>query len=349
MLDNFYSGDGIETNFTSIWDSLDSLTSEELWQALLSINNIFARSRKVIWDKSNNKENRDYHFETTIWQIIKEREGQIYNTVSDVLGADSPYLPLIEAMKKYRENNPKIFGSDIGSATTKPNTVWLNLWDRKNPENRLLNPEYYVIDVPLKDLVSDEFTEQNINTLHRNMMEKFAKNDTLFYNIKKALWLQGDAIVNPETFVSGESLWEKWKLVLDIWGKKVTLSADMSVGYFSQCVNHMVILENIQVESEDGLKVKYNSVTWGVESLNETSWGARLWTWRMNVNFAFTGKHGTSEWENSAVKTEWKTNSKESPSSQTGSDGKPDSPAGWGGTAGPWTSNSSHWWRPGSK
>jgi hypothetical protein len=57
----------------------------------------------------------------------------------------------------------------------------------------------------------------------------------------------------------------------------------MKVGYFTQCVNHTVILENIQAES-DGFTMKYDSVTWGAEKVSEGTWGINIWTCNFNLH-----------------------------------------------------------------
>ena len=111
-------------------------------------------------------------------------------------------------------------------------------------------------------------------------MEQFATNDTLFHNIKAAFGVKGTPRVKE--FERDSNTW-KWKLTLDIWGKIITLSADMKVGYFTQCVNHTVILENIQAESE-GFTMKYDSVTWGAEKVLEGTWGINIWTCNFNLH-----------------------------------------------------------------
>ena len=266
--------------FSEIWKKLDEFTSGEwktdvyaLWQALMSINNIFARSVKVVWWSS------EYRFTTNMWNIIKEREGQILTTIQDYDGENiTPevkawYKSLIEASAKYREKNPQLFNKMSAPAAQLRNTVWFNLWDRANPENPLFNPEIYSPMVDLKELENLGFDKKAKNKLHERAMRLFANNEALINPIKKALNFEGEFDIK-EFNVDGE----KWKLTLDIKDKngitrKVTLSAWMEFGYFTQCVNHTVVLTDISVETDDGAHLDFNSSVW--EGTNLREWSVR--------------------------------------------------------------------------
>jgi hypothetical protein len=43
----------------------------------------------------------------------------------------------------------------------------------------------------------------------------------------------------------------------------------MKFGYFTQCVNHTVILDDISAENEDGTSVTFNSGVWNGKTYTE--------------------------------------------------------------------------------
>lgn len=295
-------------HFTEIWRKLNDISDiDVLWQALMSINNVFARSVKVRWWGEN------YEFKTinwdaiTMWSIIAEREGQISNTIENYQDIDEPsrraYIALIEASKKYRENNRGKFNKKTAPAASLTNTVWFNLWDKNNPENPLFNPEIYDPMIDLEDLKDYGFKEEDRKALQEHTMRLFASNEILRNPIFKRLWLDGRQFNIGEFKLDGE----KWKLTLeflpkdnlDILPKKVTLSAWMKFGYFTQCVNHTVILNDISLELEDWSNVEFGSDvwedgrvrTWYTSSLVSTR-GVKIW-----VSFGVWEEKQPEEWE----------------------------------------------------
>jgi len=321
--------------FSEIWKKLDEFTNEKketdvyaLWQALMSINNIFARSVKVVWWSS------EYRFTTNMWNIIKEREGQILTTIQDYDGENiTPevkawYKSLIEASAKYREKNPQLFNKMSAPAAQLRNTVWFNLWDRANPENPLFNPEIYSPMVDLKELENLGFDKKAKNKLHERAMRLFANNEALINPIKKVLKLEGDFQIKEFN-----TDWEKWKLTLDIKDKngikrEVILSAWMEFGYFTQCVNHTVMLTDISVETDDGAHLDFNSSVW--EETTQTEWSKQSINSSVRYGTGFSVTWGKEERKENKSE-EPKDNPRSNPS-----DGKPGSipeqePATWDG------------------
>ena len=288
-----------KVNFSEVATKIEAMTDEiSLWQALMSVNNIFARSIKVVWkwqEEVEGKKISKYGLTVPMGNIIKEREGQIRGTVSDKVEEPrkSAYLSLIDASKKYREKNPKKFNIKESKAAQLSNTVWFNLWNSINPENPLFNPEIYEQMVDMKDLEKFGFDEKQKDALHERTMRLYAENSALINPILKALWLEGKE-VKIEGF---ETAGEKWKLKLDIWWKKVTLSAWMKFGYFTQCVNHTVILEGLSAETQDGTNVTFNSGVWENGRYVEGNKSTILSTTEVGGNVSFIVHDGTKEQE----------------------------------------------------
>lgn len=134
------------------------------------------------------------------------------------------------------------------------------------------------------------------------------------------------------------------KITLDISKENVTkqvvLSSDLEFGYFTQCVNHMIILSNISAESSDGERIQFNSWVWERWSYRE--WNKTVFT--STTEFGIGISAITWRWD-SWIKTEWGTNSTELPT--TNPNGTTEVPGG--STAGDGNTNTSHWWRPWGK
>ena len=245
-----------------------------LEQALMSINNLFARSGKVHGagtERIGGVEHNKYNFTMKMGKIIEEREGQIWWTLEERINANNPevkkaYSHLMSATKRHRETHRQYFDVLSSKAAHLNNAVWFNLWDKFNPENPLFNPEIYEKTVDLNDLDKSIFSEADRKVLHERAMRNFVSNSALITPILKALWLEW-ATVTPGNFENGQ-------LTLDISKenskKQITLKADMKFGYFTQCVNHTIILDNISAESSDGTSVQFNSGVW--ENGNYIEW-----------------------------------------------------------------------------
>ena len=289
-----------KVNFSSMIDDLNNLESEvELWQALLSINNIFARVSSVQWWKTEGI----YHFrkyeggkyvEANMGSIIQTRAWEIERKIKNSSlqsEVKNSYTSLIGAMESYRKGNPDYYNATSKERTTLQNAVWINLGNAINIENPLFNPEIYKdSQIALKDL--PDF--QGKDTLQKHAMEVMAKDKSLMWPILQKLNIPlnwGNTI--NYNFIS----YEDWELTIDISGKKVKFKADMSVWYFSQCVNHMILLDNIEVKVE-----------WQWDSVNYWPWVMSWWkviewtkwsvvaTSKFNFDIAWwLGKH--DEWK----------------------------------------------------
>jgi len=244
-----------KVNFSSMIEDLNKLENEvELWQALLSINNVFARVSSVQWWK----EQDIYHFrkyeggkvvDRPMGEIIERRAGEIERKINkSSLNQDvkDSYTSLIGAMENYRKNNPEYYNATSKERTTLQNAVWINLGNAINIENPLFNPEIYKdSQISLKDLPDFKWKD----TLQQHAMEVMAKDKSLMWPILEKLNISldwGNTI--KYEFVSYDP--EAWELTINIQGKRVKFRADMSVWYFSQCVNHMILLDNIEAEVE---------------------------------------------------------------------------------------------------
>ena len=226
---------------------VQNLSGAELWQVLMSVNNLFARVAWVKWwSKDGEYKFVDWHGQgysernVKMSSAIEERAVWIRWTINSSKYLEKPikeaYGNLIGAMEDYRKANPEYYNTDHKASEQMRNAMWINLWNLYNPENPLFNPEIYAgSNISIDKL---EFTWKD--DLHRHALEIFAKNKALMAPILK--WLGFDENTEVKVLENQTGIWE---ITLDINGKNVILKWDLSVGYFAQCINHMLLLSNI--------------------------------------------------------------------------------------------------------
>jgi hypothetical protein len=242
-----YIGEWVK--FSAITDDLKKITNEsELWQAMLSVNNIFARVSSVHWGKD-----WEYHFkryrswelvDRSIWDVIswraKEISRKVTNSWLDTKTKQS-YQNLINFAENHREKNMDKYSAISQKGKVYEGAIWINLWNSISLENPLFNPEVY--ESPVID--SSELKFEWKDALQEHIMKDvIAKNKSLLQPILTALKLKWNRISVVENSYDKEN----WKITLDIDWKNVILGADMKFWYFAQCVNHMLLIDNISAE-----------------------------------------------------------------------------------------------------
>lgn len=248
-----------------LWgDKFKNLNWDALAQAMMAINNVFARSKQVRWWKEN-----EYEFkwpdgrQKYMSAIIKERE-KIQDTLNNKVDSSEAkewYKSLFNAVSQYVKGNPKNFNVYSSKIASLGNTIGFNLWDKDNPENPLFNPEAYANVVDAIELEKYWLTPDAREWLHKRNMESFAKNPALVNPVLEMVWIETKDL-KLKDIVKQDKMkmnWNRCELELDIWGKKYTLSSWMKFWFFPQCVNHMLILTDITITGEDGTSVKFNS------------------------------------------------------------------------------------------
>ncbi len=289
-----------KVNFSKIIDDLKNLEGAELGKALMSINNVFARVSSVHWWQDG-----EYHFwrynkdgkwvERTMGDITEARAGEIIKRINESgIEEAMEYVNLIKFAEKYKTIDDKHI--EYYKATHKKpekmaNAIWINLGNPNNFENPLFNPEVYWESVI--DLKDAEFEWKDI--LKGRALKTIAKNAALLHPILIELWFEeeyiNELIKNKKP--SNEDLkYEEWKLQisLDIDGKNVivSLDADMKFAYFAQCVNHMLVLDNIKASIPWGWSAEFGpSVMWD-GNINEWIVGNMFTSSKTSGDIAFT-------------------------------------------------------------
>jgi len=279
--------------FSSIEKDLRDIDEKELWQVLLSINNIFARVSSVHgWNDG------EYHFK-------KYRNGEALNrSMGDVISGElgraneirrkvetsglnddikKAYQKLIDFAENHRKNNSGEYSKESQKGRVYEWAIWINLWNAISLENPLFNPEIYVSPVIDSDKLNFEWKD----VLRKHLMEDvIIKNKALSQPILSKLWVElkdGDDLSKHASYDE-----KTWKIKLDIDWKNVILSADMKFGYFAQCVNHMLLLDNITAEIPGQGSVTFNSSFIKNGTLMETTASESLWKYKAGGYIAAT-------------------------------------------------------------
>ncbi len=296
-----------QSHFSDVLTELDKIENNvTLWQALMSIRNVFARAQSVKWGTDG-----QYHFgKESMSDIIARRAWSTkrWEQIKWTLKRSnipeeykSGYLALLKASEDYRIAHPELFNKKEAKAALLDNTIWFNLWDHTNPENPLFNPQIYDPMVDLNALEGFGFSADQRNALHKRAMENVANNTVLITPILKYLWL--DEWTKPTI-----KEFKDWQLTLDVWGKQVILNAKLNFGYFTQCVNHTIILSDISATWPDGTSVQFNSGVWQTWSYREWNKSTITSTTSITIGVAaVTGRGGETQWSMPGNgKTGWK-------------------------------------------
>ena len=271
-----------KVNFSALVDDLNNITDDvELWQAMLSINNIFARVSSVQgWTDGK------YHFkkyekwkvmDRQIWEIIGMRAKEIERKINgSTLSQDTKdaYNGLIDFAEKYRTEHPDEYKDTSRKWEVLHNAVWINLWNSINIENPLFNPEVYEWSV-IEWEALDNFPWKEELRLHA--LEVIARDKSLMWPVLSALNM------DPNSEPTNITRTNDGRISIDFDGKNVILNAEMKFGYFAQCVNHMLLLDNINAE-----------IPWEGASVN--FWPSVMWNWQVHEwikrSFVRTSKTG---------------------------------------------------------
>ena len=220
-----------KVNFSAMIKDLNKITDDvELWQAMLSINNIFARVSSVQWWRDGK-----YHFkkyekwgihDRPIWEIIGLRSEEIKRKIGLSALKDNTkkaYTDLIDFAESYRKAHPDKYLDTSRKWVILQNAVWINLWNSISIETPLFNPEVYEGSIiEWKDL---NFKWKDELRLHA--LEEMAKDKSLIWPILSALGIPTNS--KPTKIERTKD----GRISIDFGWKNVILNADMKIWYFA--------------------------------------------------------------------------------------------------------------------
>lgn len=248
-------------------DKKDYASKVKLQQLLLALDGMFSRTANVRGTNENNKYQLQYGAESnknTFNQITTDISTKIIAKMKRLnakkTGQFDCYEDYANLFKSMNEGTQNI-ESQV-SSVVKEGVIAYNYGNPADMMRPIINPHIIEWTENKNKLPIPETVKLHV------LQQLFQEDSILVVNILQSLkertWSTQTLEEMRETVYA--QLWSllKWEAI-DIWLKKVTMSAAFSTGYFAQCVNHMVMIGDLHFNVEgspdhpDGAKNKFEA------------------------------------------------------------------------------------------
>ena len=248
-------------------DKKDYASKVKLQQLLLALDGMFSRTANVRGTNENNKYQLQYGAESnknTFNQITTDISTKIIAKMKRLnakkTGQFDCYEDYANLFKSMNEGTQNI-ESQV-SSVVKEGVIAYNYGNPADMMRPIINPHIIEWTENKNKLPIPETVKLHV------LQQLFQEDSILVVNILQSLkertWSTQTLEEMRETVYA--QLWSllKWEAI-DIWWKKVTMSAAFSTGYFAQCVNHMVMIGDLHFNVEgspdhpDGAKNKFEA------------------------------------------------------------------------------------------
>ena len=248
-------------------DKKDYASKVKLQQLLLALDGMFSRTANVRGTNENNKYQLQYGAESnknTFNQITTDISTKIVAKMKKLnakkTGQFDCYEDYANLFKSMNEGTQNI-ESQV-SSVVKEGVIAYNYGNPADMMRPIINPHIIEWTENKNKLPIPETVKLHV------LQQLFQEDSILVVNILQSLkertWSTQTLEEMRETVYA--QLWSllKWEAI-DIWLKKVTMSAAFSTGYFAQCVNHMVMIGDLHFNVEgspdhpDGAKNKFEA------------------------------------------------------------------------------------------
>ena len=228
-------------------DKKDYASKVKLQQLLLALDGMFSRTANVRGTNENNKYQLQYGAESnknTFNQITTDISTKIVAKMKRLnakkTGQFDCYEDYANLFKSMNEGTQNI-ESQV-SSVVKEGVIAYNYGNPADMMRPIINPHIIEWTENKNKLPIPEAVKLHV------LQQLFQEDSILVVNILQSLkertWSTQTLEEMRETVYA--QLWSllKWEAI-DIWLKKVTMSAAFSTGYFAQCVNHMVMIGDL--------------------------------------------------------------------------------------------------------
>ena len=228
-------------------DKKDYASKVKLQQLLLALDGMFSRTANVRGTNENNKYQLQYGAESnknTFNQITTDISTKIVAKMKRLnakkTGQFDCYEDYANLFKSMNEGTQNI-ESQV-SSVVKEGVIAYNYGNPADMMRPIINPHIIEWTENKNKLPIPETVKLHV------LQQLFQEDSILVVNILQSLkertWSTQTLEEMRETVYA--QLWSllKWEAI-DIWLKKVTMSAAFSTGYFAQCVNHMVMIGDL--------------------------------------------------------------------------------------------------------
>lgn len=233
-------------------DKKDYASKVKLQQLLLALDGMFSRTANVRGTNENNKYQLQYGAESnknTFNQITTDISTKIVAKMKRLnakkTGQFDCYEDYANLFKSMNEGTQNI-ESQV-SSVVKEGVIAYNYGNPADMMRPIINPHIIEWTENKNKLPIPEAVKLHV------LQQLFQEDSILVVNILQSLkertWSTQTLEEMREAVYA--QLWSllKWEAI-DIWLKKVTMSAAFSTGYFAQCVNHMVMIGDLHFNVE---------------------------------------------------------------------------------------------------
>ena len=234
-------------------ESLDASKKVELNQLLLALNGMFSRTTNVRGTQVANQYRLEYNLQSDPKNTFKNIAQHTAKKIIEGMGSEKwkdsfpckdQYATLFSGMN----DKANIDSLDENQAIVKSKSEeWVIAYNYGNSADLMgpiVNP--HIIDwTKLED--SKEGVEIPVEVKEHVLKQLFEQDSVLVAGLVNKL--ASDLGMPVEQVKSAIVKWipdlVEWKTI-DIWVKKVSMSAEFSTAFFAQCVNHMVMIWNLK-------------------------------------------------------------------------------------------------------
>ena len=234
-------------------ESLDASKKVELNQLLLALNGMFSRTTNVRGTQVANQYRLEYNLQSDPKNTFKNIAQHTAKKIIEGMGSEKwkdsfpckdQYATLFSGMN----DKANIDSLDENQAIVKSKSEeWVIAYNYGNSADLMgpiVNP--HIIDwTKLED--SKEGVEIPVEVKEHVLKQLFEQDSVLVAGLVNKL--ASDLKMSVEEVKSAIVKWipdlVEWKTI-DIWVKKVSMSAEFSTAFFAQCVNHMVMIWNLK-------------------------------------------------------------------------------------------------------
>lgn len=227
-----------------------------LQQFLLALDGMFSRTTNVRGTDEGNTYKLEYGAksdDSTFNKITTHITAKIVDRMKELHKNKSEFDCFQDYAKLFQSMNEGT--KDIKSQVTSVLKEWVIAYNYGNPDD-MMRP---IINPHIIEWTENKNKEPIPDAVKIHVLKQLFNEDSILVrdivqNIKNQVW-PDDASLTLESIrqaiYNGLEIWEDGKFKsIDIWKKKVNIFANFSTAFFAQCVNHMVMIWDLQFNVE---------------------------------------------------------------------------------------------------
>ena len=227
-----------------------------LQQFLLALDGMFSRTTNVRGTDEGNTYKLEYGAksdDSTFNKITTDVSTKIVARMEKLHKNKSEFNCFEDYAKLFQSMNEGT--KDIKSQVTSVLKEWVIAYNYGNPDD-MMRP---IINPHIIEWTENKNKEPIPDAVKIHVLKQLFNEDSILVrdivqNIKNQVWPDDTSLTLEsirQAIYNGLAIWEDGKFKsIDIWEKKVNILANFSTAFFAQCVNHMVMIGDLQFNVE---------------------------------------------------------------------------------------------------